>query len=249
MTLVTRGNDEWLLQAYCDGELDPASALAFEQRMAADEILAARHREIMELRHALSGLPQENVPDQLVSRIDAMLDAEHKPQRAWSKSWLSMAAAALIGAALATSVMLTVERDSARQQVVQQAVASHIRGLLAPQPFDIASSDRHTVKPWFTTRVAESPQVADLAAQGFPLVGGRVDVIGREPVATIVYRRAAHVISVMALPPGRDVPANAVVGYNVRSWHDADFTYVAVSDIPADELAMFEQAFAASLPR
>ncbi|CAN5296942.1 anti-sigma factor [soil metagenome] len=242
-------SDETMLQAYCDGELDPAAALAFERRLADDEALRARYREIMALRHALSALPQEDVPDRLLSRIDVVLDAERRPRQSWSRSWLSMAAAAVIGAIAATSVVLTMERDGARQQVVQQAVASHIRGLLAPQPFDIASSDRHTVKPWFTTRVAESPQVVDLAAQGFPLVGGRIDVIGREPVATIVYRRAAHVISVIAMPPGHDVPANAVAGYNVRSWRDPDFTYVAVSDIPTDELAAFERAFAAGLPR
>ncbi len=87
--------------------------------------------------------------------------------------------------------MITLDRFDQREEVASQVVAGHIRGLLAPQPFDVASSDRHTVKPWFTSRLPEPPQVPDLAAQGFALLGGRVDVIGHAPVATIGGRLPA----------------------------------------------------------
>jgi anti-sigma factor RsiW len=96
--------------------------------------------------------------------------------------------------------MLTIDRYGQREDVAGQVVAGHIRGQLATQPFDIASSDRHTVKPWFTSRLPESPQVPDLAAQGFVLVGGRVDVVGHDPVATIVYKHAKHTVSLTTLP-------------------------------------------------
>jgi anti-sigma factor RsiW len=125
-------------------------------------------------------------------------------------------------------------------------VAGHIRGLLAPQPFDVASSDRHTVKPWFTARLPESPQVPDLATQGFSLLGGRVDVIGNSPVATIVYKHAAHTVSLTTLRAGQKVPDQTIAGYNVRSWSDANFTYVAVCDLPSADLAVFESAFSAA---
>ena len=92
-----------------------------------------------------------------------------------------MAAAALFGAVISSAVMVTMDRYDLREDVAREVVAGHIRAQLAPQPFDIASSDRHTVKPWFTSRLPESPQVPDLAAQGFVLVGGRVDVIGHDP--------------------------------------------------------------------
>ena len=116
------------------------------------------------------------------------------------------------------------------------------------QPFDIASSDRHTVKPWFTSRLPELPQVPDLAAQGFVLVGGRVDVVGHEPVATIVYKHAAHTVSLTTLPAGQSVSGQTIAGYNVRSWSDAQFTYIAVSDLPSADLATFERAFSAASP-
>jgi anti-sigma factor RsiW len=144
--------------------------------------------------------------------------------------------------------MLTIGRYDLRDDVARQVVAGHIRSLLAPQPFDIASSDRHTVKPWFTSRLPESPQVPDLAAHGFVLVGGRVDVVGHDPVATTVYKHAKHTVSLTSLPPGQSVSDQAIAGYNVRSWSDPEFTYIVVSDIPPEDLVSFERAFFAGSP-
>jgi hypothetical protein len=79
--------------------------------------------------------------------------------------------------------------------IVDSLVSDHIRALMAPQPTDVVSSDRHTVKPWFNGRIPESPRVVDLAKQDFPLVGGRLDVIGRDPCPTLVYRHQKHLIS------------------------------------------------------
>jgi anti-sigma factor RsiW len=146
---------------------------------------------------------------------------------------------------ISSGVMLTMDRYDFREDVARQVVAGHIRAQLAPQPFDVASSDRHTVKPWFTSRLPESPQVPDLAADGFMLVGGRVDVVGHDPVATIVYRHARHIVSLTTLPPDQSVFDQPIAGYNVRSWNDGQFTYMAVSDLPAADLVAFEKAFIA----
>ena len=88
----------------------------------------------------------------------------------------------------------------------------------------------------------------DLAAQGFTLLGGRVDVIGHDPVATIVYKHAAHTVSLTTLRPGQTIPEQSIAGYNVRSWSDGEFTYIAVSDLPNADLAAFQRAFAAASP-
>jgi len=252
MIASIKDNDELQLNAYCDGELDPASAIEFERRLANDESLKARYNRLLSLRRAVRSLPQFEVPPGLRARIDSKLDADRPGQaarprpRSWS--FQALAAAAVFGAVIASSVMLTIERYDLRGDVARQVVAGHIRGQLAPQPFDVASSDRHTVKPWFTSRLPESPQVPDLAAQGFALVGGRVDVVGHNPVATIVYKHAAHTVSLTTLPPGQSVPDQSIAGYNVRSWSDAQFTYIAVSDLASADLASFERAFSGGSP-
>jgi anti-sigma factor RsiW len=252
MVASLRDNDELQLNAYCDGELDPVSANEFERRLANDETLKARHARLLSLRQAVRSLPQLEIPSSLQARIQSRLDAERPSnvtvlrRRSWS--FQALAAAAVFGAVISSSVMMTVEQYGQRENIASQVVAGHIRSLLAPQPFDIASSDRHTVKPWFTARLPASPQVPDLAAQGFALLGGRVDVVGHDPVATIVYKHAAHTVSLATLRPGQSVAEQTIAGYNVRSWSDGDFTYIAVSDLPSADLATFQRAFAAAVP-
>jgi anti-sigma factor RsiW len=258
MIASMRDNDELQMNAYCDGELDSVSANEFERRLAADETLKAQYNRLLSLRRTVRSLPQYEVPAGLQARIQSALDADRlgqvdrpgrasrpvqagRPrQRSWS--FQALAAAAVFGAVISSSVMLTMERYR-QEDVARAVVAGHIRGLLAPQPFDVASSDRHTVKPWFTSHLPLSPQVPDLAAQGFVLEGGRVDVVGHDPVATIVYKHAKHTVSLTTLPAGHSASDQTIAGYNVRSWSDAEFTYIAVSDIPPEDLASFERAF------
>jgi anti-sigma factor RsiW len=258
MIASIKDSDELQMNAYCDGELDPASAIEFERRLADDESLKAQYDRLLSLRRAVRSLPQFEMPPGLQARINSALDADRPDQagrpaqagRLTRRSWSfqALAAAAVFGAVISSSVMLTIERYDQREDVARQIVAGHIRSLLAPQPFDVASSDRHTVKPWFTSRLPVSPQVPDLAAQGFMLVGGRVDVVGHDPVATIVYKHAAHTISLMTLPAGQSVSDQSIAGYNVRSWSDAQFTYIAVSDLASADLATFERAFSGGSP-
>jgi anti-sigma factor RsiW len=264
MVASLRDNVELQLNAYYDGELDPVSANEFERRLANDASLKAQYDRLLTLRQAVRSLPQYKMPGGLRARIQSTLDADRpvqveRPgqvgpaaqarrlrQRSWS--FQALAAAAVFGAVISSSVMMTIERYDLHENVAREVVAGHIRGLLAPQPFDVASSDRHTVKPWFTSHLPESPQVPDLAAQGFVLLGGRVDVIGHDPVATIVYKHAKHTVSLTTLQPGQSVSDQTIAGYNVRSWSDAEFTYIAVSDIPAEDLEAFERAFSEGSP-
>jgi anti-sigma factor RsiW len=259
MVALLRENDELRLTAYCDGEFDPVAAGEFERRLATDKLLKARYTQLMSLRKAVRALPQADLPSDLQARVQARLKAEtERPdldrrnnvtvlrRRSWS--FQALAASAVFGAVISGSVLKTIDRFGQEDTTASEVVAGHIRSLLAPQPFDVASSDRHTVKPWFTARLPESPQVPDLATQGFSLLGGRVDVIGNSPVATIVYKHAAHTVSLTTLRAGQNVPDQTIAGYNVRSWSDPNFTYVAVSDLPGGDLEAFERAFAVATP-
>jgi len=121
---------------------------------------------------------------------------------------------------------------------------------MASRPTDVASSERHTVKPWFNGRIPQAPRVVDLAQDGFPLVGARVDVIGNTPVPTLVYGRRLHVISLSAVPePGQgdeSKVSRSINGYNVVSWRQGGIGYWAVSDLVVGELDTFARLFMSS---
>jgi anti-sigma factor RsiW len=242
-------DDRLLLNAYVDGELDPAHELEFEQRLAADPALAAAHARLVALRGAIAArLPRETASPQLRRRVAALA----RPQAAspgWRALAASVAVAFVAGSALTYAVRDYAVRDfgaNAPASPAQVLVASHLRSLMASQPFDVASSDRHTVKPWFNGKIPESPRVVDLSSQGFELAGGRIDVIDLIPVPTLVYKRRLHVISLTALPTKLGIsPPRAIDGYNIVDWTDGNLTYWAVSDLAAPELEEFARAFRA----
>jgi anti-sigma factor RsiW len=239
-----------LLNAYIDNELDAASALDVERRLAADPALRAEHDRLSQLRRAMSAQRRnEHASDALRRRIAAIPgDNKIAPPAAAQRrlyGWQEMAAAAALAAFVAgTGTFMLLHRDPVTADVAA-IVADHRRALLAAAPFDIASSDRHTVKPWFDSKLALSPQVVDLADAGFPLAGGRVEILNGKPVPVLVYQRRAHVISVVAAPRGAatDVTEPTLEttrdGYSVITWRGRDFDYFAVSDIPEPELANF----------
>jgi anti-sigma factor RsiW len=242
-------NDEQLLvHAYVDGELDPANARALERRMEENPALAAERDRVAALQRALrENFPLEPAPAALRARVEraAGLRAAAPPRPTWTALAASIAVAAIVGGS-ATFVALG-PRGDATADAADAVVADHVRALMAPQPADVPSSDRHTVKPWFNGKIPEAPRVVDLAKQEFPLLGGRIDVIGRRPVPTLVYGHRKHVISLTAVPaPGRPdaaPSARAIEGYNLVQWTASGVTYWAVSDLAAGDLARFADLF------
>jgi anti-sigma factor RsiW len=236
--------DDRLLQAHADGELDPATVAEVERRIAGEAALRTRYESILSLRRLLRTVPEDDVP---LERLQRKIGAVVGGRPAKSRPWQAMAAAVLIGAVLGAAAMATYQGLGGHRNTAGLVVTNHIRGLLAPQPFDIASSDRHAIKPWFTSRLPESPPIVDLGGVGFALVGGRVDVLGEQPVPTVIYRHGGHSVSLTALRGAATVPAATVAGYNVVSWREGEFTYVAVADLPEADLEAFRRAFLAAL--
>jgi anti-sigma factor RsiW len=250
--MTTPSDDQRLLvHAYLDGELDSSHALEFEQRMAADPALAAERDRILALRDVLrEKLPRPAVPPGLRARVERAVGLRRaSPQ----PSWRALAASVLVTAMLASgsTFLITAQRETS-DRVAEDVVDNHLRALMAPQPADVASSDRHTVKPWFNGRIPESPRVVDLATKGFPLVGGRIDVIERQPVPTLVYHRNKHVISLSAVPaPGRpNAPPwrRDSDGYHLLGWTDDGVAYVAISDVGPADLDNFASLFRTTPP-
>ena len=138
-------------------------------------------------------------------------------------------------------------RLPAGDRVAEEVVDTHLRALLASKPTDVSSSDQHTVKPWFNSHITQSPRVVDLASEGFPLVGARVDVIGTVPVPTLVYSRRLHVISLFAIPTTSNLKGSttqrSINGYNLVNWSDNGTNYWAASDLNLGELDTFVRLF------
>jgi anti-sigma factor RsiW len=244
-------DDLVLLNDYLDGELAAAAALEMERRLAADPALAAERGRIEAVREALrERLPREQASPELRARIEraagirpALFRPSLRPsfRPSWGALAASIAATAIV-ASLATSHIVAPPRSDAGA-----ILSSHVRALMAPQPTDVASSERHTVKPWFNGRLAAAPRVVNLEANGFPLAGGRVDVVDGSPAPTLVYRRRQHVISLIAVAaPGRadtSLSRETEAGYNMVRWTDRHVTYWAISDLNAKELEEFARLF------
>jgi anti-sigma factor RsiW len=248
MTTAPKDNDLSLrLNAYLDGELDPIATRETERQIAADPSVARDLASLEALRKALrSDLADDLPPESLRRRIETL--ANPAARRARNFSWQALAASALIGALVAGGGTFGVLDYRQGSELTDAVVASHIRALMAPAPIDVASSDHHTVKPWFDGKLAFAPDVVDLAPQGFPLVGGRIDVVDFQPVPTLVYRVNKHLISLTAIPNGARTIAPQTAedrGFRAVAWNAGAVRYVAVSDAAADEVAAFVAAFKA----
>jgi anti-sigma factor RsiW len=142
-------------------------------------------------------------------------------------------------------------RDNQQQTIADEVVSAHIRSLQAGHLMDVETSDQHTVKPWFNGRVDVAPPVVDLTAEGFTLLGGRLDYIDGEPVAAIVYQRRKHLINLFVAQrlgaQHGSALSEAIQGYNVRHWSQGGLDFWAVSDLAGDELDEFVQKIEAAL--
>jgi anti-sigma factor RsiW len=241
-------NSVLLIHAYLDGELDPANALGIEQQMGKQPALAAESERVKALQRAIrERMPHEDAPPGLSARIEASVG---RPTRQHAKpSWRALAASIALTAVVASSSTWFVTGSQPTITVADSLVSDHIRALMAPEPVDVVSSDRHTVKPWFNGRIPNSPRVVDLAKDNYPLVGGRIDVVGQTPVPTLVYRHAKHMISLTEVPAESrilDRTPRAVNGYNVVHWIENGVSYWAISDVASKDLEEFARLFRAS---
>jgi anti-sigma factor RsiW len=154
-----------------------------------------------------------------------------------------------LSAALAASLVIAVVRTDQDQRVLGDVISAHVRSLQAGHLTDVQTSDQHTVKPWFNGRLDVSPPVVDLTAQGFTLIGGRLDYIDGKAVAAIVYRRRTHVINLFVAQgtaSAQGAERTTVQGFNVEHWSTGGLAFFAVSDISPDELRDFIETFEAA---
>jgi len=240
-----------IIHGYLDGEVDPVRSIAVEQHLKDCAACAAAHRELQSLRTAIGqGSLYFNAPKGLEKRVRSAVRQASKAEgrkeggrQRWNWNWRAILAPLAATALLLLIALPILTRHSADDQLTREIVGAHVRSLMADNLHltDVASSDQHTVKPWFTGKLNFSPPVSDLASQGFPLLGGRLDYIEEHPVAALVYQRRKHFINLFIWPEksGSSRELRTPQGYNVIHSHHEGMTYWAISDMNSGELREF----------
>ena len=241
------------VSAYCDEELDPVTSASIAEHVSSCRDCQAAVERMEALQTAVREKAETfAAPEHLRARIGAILgpapDRRSAPGRwspprwdrifAWAGAWAG--AAAVAAGAWIVVVGLPV---NAEQALATEVVSSHVRSMMATHLTDVMSTDQHTVKPWFDGKLDFAPPVTDLAAQGFPLLGGRLDYLGGHPVAALVYGRRKHVINLFLWPRSGDrAPREATLrGYHTVHGVKSGMEYWAVSDVNSQDLELLVQ--------
>src|SRR5476649_1604495 len=238
---------ESLVDAYLDGELSATQSAEFEQALPGCPHCATRLEEARALSGLLRELPAAAAPDLLRARIDRELraiGARSRPASLHQPMRLVAMAASLIVAVSIGWIGGTFSTRSSRDS--DELVASYLRVASSEHTVDVVSSDRHTVKPWFAGRIDYAPPVYDLTGDGFPLLGGRLDVLEGRKVSVLVYRRNQHKVALTVVPAssasGVPVSVTQRDGFVLGQWRHAGFEMRAVSDVSPAEMESFASA-------
>jgi anti-sigma factor RsiW len=244
-----------LVAAYADGEIDGPRGDLLKKHLLGCAGCATQYQSVLALRAQLRAeIPYFPASPALRARIRAVLGAmdaalPSRPRPTIDRwRWLTGGALAGCTATILAWVLGTAVIDwRTNEDLAVDAVTTHVRATLSNRLIEVASSDRHTVKPWLSARLDYSPPVQDLANEGFALTGGRLDTLKRQPVATLVYRYRQHTIDVFVRPESSHAPPPAlrtVRGFNVAHASGSGMDWLAVSDVSADVLAPFVQRLA-----
>jgi len=248
---MTCDDTRLLLHAYLDDELDAANSVAVASHLRACPACTARYDAYAMLRKALvQPSLHYGAPAALRQRWSAATaPVAALPSASRRRAPLALAAAAgFVGALLLSSPawLHLLRPGEPGDPMVAQVISGHVRSLQGQHLMDVASTDQHTVKPWFEGKLDFSPRVKDLASEGFPLIGGRLDAIDGQSVAALVYKRRLHVINLYQWPADGATSVQETSrqrGFTVIRWTSDGMRYVAISDVNEGDLRQFALAF------
>ena len=232
-----------LLNAYLDGEVDPVSRTAIHSHVADCPPCSAELARLQTVSELIRREMACEAPPGLRDEIRfALYGVEYIDGRSRKIEWRRWRAVAAVVALVAVGLGSLFFHARDRETFIAREILSAHQRALFGHSMDIASSDQHSVKPWFNGKVPYSPPVTDLVTQGYPLAGGRLDYIGGHPTVSLVYYRRNHLIDVFVSPvASAELPPRQFgrEGFNEVSWQKNDFVFTAVSDLNAAELESF----------
>jgi anti-sigma factor (TIGR02949 family) len=235
------------LHPYLDAELDDARAHEFERHLEGCPACTALLDQQRALSRALRQVIPRPAPPALRARILSGLAVPGKP-RGWQVAMRPLYRTGAIAATILITWFIARAwyAPASEERMVREVVALHVRSLLPGHLTDVVSSDHHTVKPWFTGRLEFAPWVQDLSAQGYPLVGGRLEVMSGSRVAALVYQRRQHDINLLVRPSTASdalgLKVTSSEGYHIMSWSQDGRYFVAISDVAMADLEGFSDA-------
>ena len=246
---------ESLVAANADGEVDALRSYSINRHLLGCAGCASKHRGMLSLRAQIRAeVPYFVASPALQARVRATIGAVQASvpprPRPTDDRWRWLSGGVLAGCTASVFAWMlgtTVLAWRANEDFAVAAVATHVRATLGDPLIEVASSDRHTVKPWLSARLDYSPPVQDLASEGFTLIGGRLDYLERRPVATLVYLYHKHTIDVFVRPETSHAPMPAlrtVRGFNVARATGPSMDWLAVSDAEPAVLSAFIQRLA-----
>ena len=230
---------------YFDGELDAIRAAEFEKHLEGCAQCQTSLQGMEALRRGLqhSDLYQTASPH-FRSQIAQQLGAEEQQERR-GRRWLLVPALSMLMALIVVWAGLAfIQRGSSSARLQAELIDAHVRSLQPGHLMDVESTDQHTVKPWFDGKLDFIPPVGDFSQQGFPLRGGRLDVVDGHNVAALVYGRRKHLINLFVWPEGKDPAVSGEgsrQGYNWLSWRGVEMQFCLVSDVSSGDLHELQQ--------
>jgi anti-sigma factor RsiW len=237
-----------LLEAHLNGGLELTRQLEVEAHLTRCPSCNKLAETVDKDRYSVRmNIPTYKAPSDLRASIRVALQRETQPEMVWL-GWFRrpfLSAAAVLVVSIGSVLAWMAVTQGKNRELIVEAISNHARSLLVGHAVDVTSADRQKIKPWFAEKLNYSPPIANLADAGYELIGGRIDMLDRHPVAAIVYQRSNRIINVFVWPTSRgtiDFQDQVHRGYLICGWNKSGLNYIVVADLSNAEMENFEDS-------
>ena len=240
------GQERDKLAAYLDGEIQADQATALEQHLRTCTQCAAEVATMVSMRRAMRPARTRFTPSaDFRQKIRSQVAPKRRGFGTFS-GW-SMALAALV---ILLVSLVWMRQNALRSDVFREVADLHVSDLASANPYDVVSSDRHTVKPWFQGRIPFAFNLPEFAGTEFTLLGGRLVYLHQQPAAQVVVGMGQHKISALIVQesPGGLPSIFPVSGadvhdsFNVQTWTSHGLRFFVIGDAEKAGIQRLAQA-------